>query len=165
MPVVVSDSSPLVYLTRLGRFELLRQIYGEVLIPSAVWQEVAVAGAGFPEGGTVRQAVADGWLVPVSAGAVRPSIAASIAGLGDAEREAIQLALERGAMLIVDEADGRQAAMLLGIPTTGTVGVLIEARLRRLITTLKPELDRLRSTTNFRLSDPVYHRALAAVNE
>ena len=44
MLAVVSDSSPLVYLTRLGRFELLHQLYEGVLIPNAVWREVAVEG-------------------------------------------------------------------------------------------------------------------------
>jgi predicted nucleic acid-binding protein len=54
MLAVVSDSSPLVYLTRLDRFELLCQLYDRVFIPPAVWQEVAMEGAARPEGAKVK---------------------------------------------------------------------------------------------------------------
>ena len=57
MLAVVSDSSPLVYLTRLNRFYLLRQLFNGVFIPDAVWREVALEGAAKPEGANVRQAV------------------------------------------------------------------------------------------------------------
>ena len=45
---VVSDASALINLARIGELELLRQLYGEVLIPQAVWREVVVKGAGQP---------------------------------------------------------------------------------------------------------------------
>lgn len=164
MPAVVSDSSPLVYLTRLERSALLREIYGQVLIPSAVWREVAVVGAHLPEGRNVKGAVAEGWLVVKSPATPAASIGERVADLGDGEREAILLALERQALLI-DEADGRRTAESLGLRCTGTVGVLVEAKLRRLIPALQPELDRLRSATTFRLADAVCRNALAAVGE
>jgi len=45
---VVSDASPLVSLARLGHLELLHALYGDVLVPEAVWQELVVQGAGQP---------------------------------------------------------------------------------------------------------------------
>jgi predicted nucleic acid-binding protein len=49
MAAVVSDTSPLVYLTRLGHFDWLQQLYSEVLIPAAVWDELVRHGAAYPE--------------------------------------------------------------------------------------------------------------------
>lgn len=165
MPAVVSDSSPFVYLTLLGRFALLHEIYQQILIPDAVWREVAVAGVHLQEGKNVQTAVAAGWLVVATPAAVPASIGLQIADLGEGERGAILLAIERQAMLIIDEADGRKAAERLGVHCTGTVGVLVEARLRALIPALKPELERLRRETNFRVSDAVLARALAGTGE
>ena len=86
MLAVVSDSSPLLYLTRLGRFDLLRQLYEGVFISNAVWREVAIEGAARPEGMNVRQAVTSGWLKVASApGTGLPSDPAYLE-LGDGER-------------------------------------------------------------------------------
>ena len=57
MPVVVADSSPIVYLSRLGRLGLLHDLYSSVLIPTAVWREVAVEGKGLPEAQALTEAV------------------------------------------------------------------------------------------------------------
>jgi predicted nucleic acid-binding protein len=40
MPVVVSDASPLICLSAIGQFDLLRKLYGEVVVPTAVWREI-----------------------------------------------------------------------------------------------------------------------------
>lgn len=53
---VVSDSSPLIALARIGQLELLRALFGTVLVPEAVWQEVVVDGVGRPGAGEVVQA-------------------------------------------------------------------------------------------------------------
>jgi predicted nucleic acid-binding protein len=54
MAVVVSDASPLICLAAIRHFHLLRFLYGEVLIPGAVWQEImrapAFAAAAGPHG-------------------------------------------------------------------------------------------------------------------
>jgi len=44
MSAVVSDTSPINYLIRLGEIELLPLLFGEVLIPPAVLQEFAGCG-------------------------------------------------------------------------------------------------------------------------
>jgi hypothetical protein len=46
--LVISNSSPLVYLAALGDFELLRKLFVEIAIPPAVFDEVVVRGSGFP---------------------------------------------------------------------------------------------------------------------
>jgi uncharacterized protein len=164
MPAVVSDSSPFVYLTRLGRFELLRVLYGQVLIPPAVWREVVIEGAGRAEAENVRQAAADGWL---TTGQWPDGYNADpeLVKLDDGEREAIALAHTRDALLIIDESRGREVAMRLGVHCTGTIGVLVEARLRSLIPDLRRELETLKDSTNFRLTEQLVAEALKKAGE
>ncbi len=165
MPAVVSDSSPLVYLTRLGEFELLHRLYESVLVPEAVWREVAVDGRGLPESDSLRAAIETGWIK-----VERPSGSWDEAGLprghlGPGEIEAMLLARERGLPLIVDETEGREAARRLGLQTTGTLGVLVRAKEHGLIANVRPYVDRLRAETNFRISRAVYDHILSLAGE
>lgn len=43
---IVSNASPLIDLAQIGQLELLHELYDEIYVPEAVWQEVVVAGAG-----------------------------------------------------------------------------------------------------------------------
>jgi predicted nucleic acid-binding protein len=45
---IVSNSSPLINLARIGKLGLLRELYGELIIPEAVWHEVVVEGSSQP---------------------------------------------------------------------------------------------------------------------
>ncbi len=162
MLAVVSDSSPFVYLAVLGRFGLLRTIYDRVLIPVAVWEEVAVQGGVRSEAALLRQAHAEGWVrVEQAVGIISPAMKK----LDDGEREAILLAKSKGALLIIDEARGRAVAEELGVTCTGTIGVLVEAKLRGLIPSLRPELERLRAQSNFRFSELLFRVALSKAHE
>lgn len=60
--LVVSNSSPLIYLAALGDFELLPRLFGEIHIPRAVWTEIVEQGAGFPVQPAALQAVAIGYV-------------------------------------------------------------------------------------------------------
>jgi len=60
--VVVSNSSPLIYLAALGDFELLRRLFGEIHIPPAVWAEIVEQGEGFPVQSAALHAAAQQWL-------------------------------------------------------------------------------------------------------
>jgi len=164
MPAVVADSSPLIYLARLNRLELLRSLYSEVFIPPAVWREVAVEGKELIEGRSLLVAASEGWL------RVDDSAAASaneevLKQLDDGEREAIALAIRLQALLIIDDAEGRAAAQKLGVKLTGTLGVLVQATRRGLLPRLKPELDRLMAETNFRCAAELMAKALKEVGE
>ena len=164
MPAVVADSSLLVYLSRLGRLDLLRELHGEVLIPPAVWREVAEEGADLIEGKTVRQESQRGWIkvaTDLGTGIQDPQLAA----LDEGERDAIALAVSRNALLIIDELQGRAVAKRLGLSITGTLGVLVEARRCGLIEQLRAELERLTETTNFYCAPELLEKALGAAGE
>jgi predicted nucleic acid-binding protein len=165
MPAVVADSSPIVYLARLGRLGLLHSLYSEVFIPAAVWREVAIEGRVLIEGQSLLSAASEGWIRVDGSAAASASESPLLKELDDGEREAITLAIRLKALLIIDEAGGRAAATKLGVTLTGTLGVLVQATRRGFIQRLKPELDRLMDETNFRCADELIAGALKDVGE
>jgi predicted nucleic acid-binding protein len=165
MLLVICDATPLIYLARIERFDLLRALHEAVLIPPAVWAEVAVQGGHLAEGKLVRKGAAEGWLRMEQPRLTLTLTAAEAKDLDPGETEAIRLALEHKALLAIDEARGRAVALRLGLRITGTVGLLMRARRQGLIPNLRTDLDRLRSETTFRLSESVYRQALLAVGE
>lgn len=164
MPAVVSDASPVVYLTQLGRFELLRQLFDMIFIPPAVWKEVGERGAGRPEGEALAAALQQGW-VEVREPSVQIRDDPHLMELGDGEREAISLAYEHRLFLVIDDADGRVVAARLGVHVVGTLGILFEAKQKGLIARVRPEIDRLLHETNFRVKQAVWRHVLHLAGE
>lgn len=165
MAGTVSDSSTLIHLAMLGRLGLLREFFGAVVIPPAVWKEVVEEGHGRAGANEVDQAGRSGWLT-----VVRPNNEALVRllkrELDEGEAEAIALALEQQAdLVLLDESDARRIASVYGLPHTGIVGLLIRARAEGRIASLREELNRLRLDAGFWISEQVYQRALASVGE
>ena len=159
---IVSNASPLINLARIGRLDLLRQLYGEILIPEAVWHEVVVEGAGRPGADEVRTA---SWLKKQSV-ANTQLVRALRQELDAGEAEAIALALEiQAERVLMDERLGRETARHLGLRYTGLIGVLIEAKHRGLIDEVGPQLTALRTLAGFRVSDALYVRVLQGEGE
>ncbi|HSB78640.1 MAG TPA: DUF3368 domain-containing protein [Candidatus Methylomirabilis sp.] len=120
---VVCNAGPLIHLARAAHFDLLRVLFDRVLIPPAVYQEVAVRGKG--EDGS-REVARSVWIHQR-----QPRRADLIAGLGTflgrGEAEAIALAAERpNTLLLMDESHGRRVAGNMGITVRGTLGVLLD---------------------------------------
>lgn len=165
MLAVVSDSSPLIYLTRLGRLPLLRECFDRSFVPLAVWDEVAVRGWGLPESVALREAVAEGWIQVRRPGGNAADLGKAAESLGRADAEAVLLARELGALLLTDDAEVREAAASVALRVTGTVGLLLRAKRERKIGQLKPLLELLRARTNFRMSDTLYQTVLREAGE
>jgi len=158
---VVSNASPIIHLARVGQLELLRQLYGEIFVPEAVWEEVVIKGKGKAGSKEIRQAkwikrkrVSNHLLVK----ALRRELDAG-------EAEAIALAVEVGAeLLLMDDKIGRRIAQFLNVPCIGTVGVLLETKAKGLVPVIKPILDALK-VSGFYLNDELYKRILEDVGE
>lgn len=164
MPAVISDTSVLNYLGRLGQFELLRLEFRQVLIPPAVNTELR-RRPDLPGAKCVQRAVAEGWL-EVRSPQNRDAVRSLRIMLGAGEAEAIVLAQELpSSLLLMDEAEGRIVAEQLKLDRIGTVGVLLRARKTGIIPQLKPLLDELTHQHSFRLSRHVYNEALREVGE
>ncbi|WP_293067681.1 hypothetical protein [Okeania sp. SIO2B3] len=103
--IVVSDTSPISNLATVGQLDLLKQIYGEVVIPETVYQEIINAGATEPATLAIQS------LKSIKKGSVNnlTMVMSLQTKLDPGEAEAIVLALELKAdLLIVDERKGRK---------------------------------------------------------
>lgn len=147
--IAVSNSTPLIALSRIGKIELLHEYFGQICIPKAVYDEVVVSGGTLYGAQEVAQA---DWIFVED---IDNMLAAESLGmyLGAGEAEAIVLAREKGCLLIIDDGDGRKAARTMDLKITGTVGVLLKAG-RDGKLDLKECLDEL-NACGFRLSEKV----------
>ena len=160
--IVVCNATPIIALAAVGRLDLLRAVYGEVIIPDAVFHEIAVAGAGEPGASEVAEA---GWIKRQT---VRNASLVNALGLelDLGEAESIALAVETSAgLILLDERLGRHAAARLGLTVIGTLGVLVAAKDRVLITAVRPLLDALRVQAGFWISDELYSAVLNVAGE
>lgn len=159
--IVVSDSSPLISLASVGRLELLQALYGRVLIPQAVRDEVS----GDLDRRGARDVLAAEWIeVREASDTIDLFLARTLVDAGEAE--AIGLAIELDAeLLIVDERSARNLAETMGLRVTGVVGVLLESKSRGLLDAIKPTLDALSVNAGFYLSRRFYEATLGAAGE
>lgn|SRR5215210_1247093 len=131
---VISNTSPLLYLHQVGQLDLLHRLYGQVVVPSAVRDELRVgAERGFstPEVNRIH------WLTVRTP--ANMSLLPMVVDLGAGEAEAIALALvSPGSLLVLDDALGRRIAHLLELTYTGTLGVLVGLKRRD----ISPQSDR-----------------------
>lgn len=136
---VVVNTSPLVYLHMLSRLSILHDLFGAVIVPEAVRDEVA---RGMARGKPGPDLCALAWL-DVRAPRDRTLIPA-LADLGGGEAEAIALARERtGSLLIIDDRLARRVAAVAGVTFTGTAGLLVLAKREGLVPAVAPLLDAL----------------------
>jgi predicted nucleic acid-binding protein len=147
MAVIVSDTSPVRALEFLNHLNLLTALFDQVFIPPAVQNELLLPRARFRSidiqqiPGAILRSPLNGTRVQQLLRELQPG-----------EAEAIALAEELGADLLIDEMAGRIVAARLGLHITGVVGLLVEARKRELIPTVLPLLERLRNELGFFLS-------------
>ena len=165
MSAVVSDSSPLNYLALLSDFDLLRQIYGTLVIPPEVHREVVERGAAYPVGQAVTAALGD-WIVVAEA----PNSSQVVSlrqehRLDLGESQAILVAENLGKTpLLMDERRGVRCARSRGITVIRTPMIYADAKLLGLISSVRIKLDDLRSQ-GFRLSDRHYDLILKELGE
>lgn len=156
---IVVDAGPLISLARIGRLDLLPALFEEILVPPAVYQEVtnddSLAGA-------ATLASAD-WL-KLTEVPDRRNVERLSSWLDAGEAEVLVLARDLGATAAIDERRGRRLAADLGIPHTGTVGILLLAKRRGLIPSVKPLLDQL-GAKGIRLSARLYQEACRLAGE
>ncbi len=151
--ITVSNTSPISNLAIIGRLELLRVVYGAVVLPKAVRDELEKLGHAAAQA-AIHEAELAGWLTTDAVSEQGQGIARALREeLDSGEAEAIALALERKGRLVMDELDGRYVARRLGVPVRGVLWVLRKGKEAGLITSLKEELERLRAEAHFWISN------------
>ena len=148
--IIISDPSGFIILTNIGELELLRKVYGQIVTtpeiaaefgePLPEWVEIAEAKDKY------RQTILE---LQIDKG----------------ESSAIALALETpDSVVILDDYKARRIAERLGITFTGTIGVIIKAKLNGIIPSIKPIIEKIKQT-DFRLSDELELLALKETDE
>jgi hypothetical protein len=159
VPGAVSNSTPLIYLAKIDKLDLLKVLFGEILIPEEVMTEVVEKGKslGRKDAYTVENAIAQGWIKVVAADTVEIPIE-----LDKGEEEALSLAKQlKLETVLIDEVSARSAARLLGLTPRGTIFVLLMALKEREIALdeFLQALDQL-IDEGFRLKEEVYVQAI-----
>ncbi|MBI9084567.1 MAG: DUF3368 domain-containing protein [Desulfobacterales bacterium] len=158
MNTVVSDAGPLIGLARINRIELPRELFGSLIIPPAVFDEMKVSSTR-PGAQAIAEAVKAGWIniLPLKKKAAAKGLL-SLVDIGEAE--AIQLAIEqKAAFLLIDDKKGRKVAKRLGLRIVGIGGLLIAAEQSGLIENVAPVIDDL-ARAGYRLSSALSQRII-----
>lgn len=162
--IVVSDTSPLSGLAIAGHLSLLHQLYGQVVIPIAVAEELRRGGQDDPR---IDEVLALSWIEVQQP--TNQTLVEALRGdrnLDRGEAEAISLALELKAdELLMDERLGRREARCLGLSITGLLGILLLAKQQGLIPAIRPVMDTLMTEAGFRISSKLYAEVLEAAQE
>ena len=160
---VVTNSTPLIALSKINRLELLREVYSSIYIPEEVYTEVVVNGIGKP--GAAEVEAADWIFCQTVKDKNQVFILHNQTLIDLGECGTIVLAQEIGAeRIIIDDRVAREVAIAKGLPVIGTVGVLRVAKTLHIIPAVRPILDDLRSHGT-RISDRLYHQILTTEGE
>lgn len=164
--MIVSNSSPLIYLAKLKRLMLLKELFKEVAIPQEVYDEVVILGkeGKFTDAFAIERAVHEKWLY-VEKSTLNTTYS-SLAGEIDAgEIAAILLAKQkRASLVLIDDASARTIAHSFGLNVKGTVFVLLRAYKNKMLT--KDEVRRLMAqlvAEGFRISQELYASVLEEI--
>ena len=121
-PTVVSNSTPIIALAKIGRIDILREVFGTIVIPNAVYHEVLDEGR--KRAGSAEVSAYD-WIVTKKVHN-RTAVDFLLVSVDLGEAEAIALAKESNAdLLLIDDRAGRRISESVGLSITGTIGLLL----------------------------------------
>jgi len=157
---IIVNSTPLISLAILNQLNLLHKIFGDVIIPRAVYNEIIMGGrdkAGYSQITNKCFRIAD--VINIE---LKRSI---MLQLDEGEAEVITIAKDQGISIVcIDEFAGRQYASLLGLDVIGTLGILLTAKRRGYIFEIKPLLDKLINSGRY-ISRALYDEVLRKAGE
>ena len=163
--IVVSDTTPLISLMKASRLELLAPLFHEVLIPEAVFSELTANPRFQAEADQIRKAPYIKVVTVSEQKAV--DVLRRSSGLDLGESEAIVFADDQKAdVLLMDEAKGRKVAKAMGLYIMGTVGVLLFAFEKNVLTDseVKEALEQLQQADR-RIGDELIQYALRKLSK
>jgi predicted nucleic acid-binding protein len=161
MVKVVSNATPLIYLAKIGKLNLLKTVFGQIIITQEVKVEVVDNGKALGKNDSylVEKAISDGWITVLATELIELPLL-----LDKGEQATLSLAKKLGAsVVLIDEVSARTAARFMGLTPRGTLFVLMQALANKQLS-----LDEFLGALNelvlegFRLKEEVY---LDAVRE
>jgi len=160
--IIVSNTSPIINLAAIRQMDLLKQLYEKIIIPQAVFEEIAIIGEG--QSGSEEVKTSD-WIETrqLTDRLMADSLQLEL-DLGEAE--AIALALEiKADMILMDERRGRLTGSRLGLHCLGLMGILTEAKHKKLVHSVKPVMDCLMKDAGFWIDRKLYQYVLQVNGE
>lgn len=159
---VISNTSPIINLAAIGQLGLLRDLFGEVVIPQAVFDEIVIRGEGKPG---ALEVAARTWF-HIETVQDQALVQALLGDLHAGEAEALALAVEsKPDVVLLDERRARETAQRFGLPYTGLLGVLEQAKREGLVPVIRPLLDDLQHKAGFWINTALYTHILRRVGE
>lgn len=160
--IVVSNTSPLTNLAAINRIDLLRKLYGPILIADAVWSELNAFGRIWPGSSDV----ADADWISVHSVVDHTLVTALQSDLDRGEAETIALGIEQRAdLILLDEQEGRRIARRFGLNVAGVIGILLSAKAQGFLPAIHPLLDALQQQAGFYMSTDLVALALTLADE
>jgi predicted nucleic acid-binding protein len=148
--LIISDTSCFITLSKIEKMDILLLLYKQIVTTPEISQEF---GESLPD-----------WveIIPVSDKAKQELLEMQV---DKGEASAIALALENeNSVLIIDDNKARKLAQNLKLDFTGTIGVIIAAKQKGIISSIKPILEKIKDT-NFRISADLELQALIQAKE
>lgn len=158
---VIVNSTPLIVLSHIGKLDLLRQLYGEIVIPQAVYDEVT------QKKDIARTALESSmsWIKVIS---IKDTDKYTMykAKLHAGEVETMILAQEepKADLVIIDDNTAKKTAKFLGLSVTGTIGILLKSKRSGYIDAVAPLFEKMRAN-GFYVSEKVMNLALEKAQE
>jgi len=147
---IISDTSCFIVLSKIGQMELLQQLFGNIVTTPEIADEF---GEDLPD-----------WVEIVSAKDKYKQQLFEVQ-IDNGEASAMALALEiENSLLIIDDYKARRLAHTLNIDYTGTIGIIILAKQKGIINSIKPVLEKIKAT-NFHISADLELQALIQAKE
>jgi uncharacterized protein len=158
--LIVSNTTPIINLSEIGRLDIMQEMFGKVVVPPAVISELLAKQKLFPKAGDAATCIEV--LDPDDKLLVRGFRSLVHAG----EAECLALAMENpGSLLLLDDLQARAVASASGLPFTGTLGLLVEAKARGMIEAVAPLINELRVSARFWISLELETQVLDDVGE
>ena len=160
--IVVSDTSPIANLIVIGRLDILRELYSQVVIPPKVLSEVqALKNFGVD----LAEFENADW-IEVKAPQNDAEVHQLLSEINKGEAEAIVLFEElRADLLLIDERLGWNVAQRKGLRTVGLLGSLVKAKEQGIAQQIKPLIEDLRAKAGFWVGDKLVARVLKMAGE
>lgn len=149
--IVVSDSTILIGLAKIGKLDLLREIFSKVYIPEEVFKEVTERGKKKPGSQVIRES----WWIETKQIKDNTQVNFLMASLEKGEAEVLALAKEiKADLILLDEEKARKSAVIAGFEVMGLLGLLIVAKNLGLLKEIRSSIEELKRK-RFRISDKI----------